>query len=495
MNRKKNIISAFLLELATIFQGLILPHLFIANFGSNVNGLVSSATQFLSFISLLEGGLGAVVLSELYKPIGEGDTELVKHILFACQRFFRKLAAVFVVYTLLLAIVYPVFIAREFDFIYSASLIIILSLTTLAQYLFAITNKLLLQAEQKVFLVNIVSSVTIVINVIVAVVIVRFFPSIHVIKLCAGVVFFIQPIVFSRLVGKKYSLYRFGDRSYEDNALKNRWYGFSQHLAYFVTQNTDIAVLTVFSTLSNVSIYVVYTLGINAIKQIMIRCANSYHSALGKYYAQGDIQKLRIEFFNFEKVFWIICIILFSSCILLVSPFVYVYTYGVQDVSYDQPVFGLIMSLAIMICVIREPYRLLVLAAGKFKETNFGAIFEAIINIVISIVLVWRLGLIGVAIGTLVAAFYRFIYLLNYLKHHILCFSFRHYIKYFCILVIVIATNTLVFSIFPFSINGFVCFGIYGLITVLAETIITISLFYVLSLLEALCKRLFNNAM
>ena len=48
----------------------ILPYIIHKrNFGSEINGLVSSITQFLSFISLLEGGLGAVVLAELYLPI------------------------------------------------------------------------------------------------------------------------------------------------------------------------------------------------------------------------------------------------------------------------------------------------------------------------------------------------------------------------------------------------------------------------------------------
>ena len=69
MNNKKNAISSLALQLATIAQGLILPKLILGAFGSEVNGLVSSITQFLSFISLLEGGLGAVVLAELYGPI------------------------------------------------------------------------------------------------------------------------------------------------------------------------------------------------------------------------------------------------------------------------------------------------------------------------------------------------------------------------------------------------------------------------------------------
>ena len=39
-------------------------------FDSDVNGLVSSLNQFLSYVSLIEGGLTGVVSANLYKPFG-----------------------------------------------------------------------------------------------------------------------------------------------------------------------------------------------------------------------------------------------------------------------------------------------------------------------------------------------------------------------------------------------------------------------------------------
>ena len=96
MNNKKNAVSALMLQLATMVQGLILPRLILTYFGSEVNGLVSSVTQFLGFISLLEGGLGAVVLAELYRPIEEWDDKKISRILEACQAFFNHLAIAFI---------------------------------------------------------------------------------------------------------------------------------------------------------------------------------------------------------------------------------------------------------------------------------------------------------------------------------------------------------------------------------------------------------------
>ena len=50
----KNIISSLLLQLVTVICGLILTRAIIGKYGSNVNGLISSITQFLTYITLLE---------------------------------------------------------------------------------------------------------------------------------------------------------------------------------------------------------------------------------------------------------------------------------------------------------------------------------------------------------------------------------------------------------------------------------------------------------
>lgn len=49
-----NIITSLLLQVVVLICGFIVPKLIITNFGSNVNGLISSITQFLAYISLLE---------------------------------------------------------------------------------------------------------------------------------------------------------------------------------------------------------------------------------------------------------------------------------------------------------------------------------------------------------------------------------------------------------------------------------------------------------
>ena len=49
-----NTISSLVFQVTTIICGFILPRLILNAFGSEVNGLVNSITQFLGVISFLE---------------------------------------------------------------------------------------------------------------------------------------------------------------------------------------------------------------------------------------------------------------------------------------------------------------------------------------------------------------------------------------------------------------------------------------------------------
>ena len=100
-----NIISSLVLQVVTLICGLIVPKLIIQTFGSNVNGLVSSITQFLAYITLLEAGFGPVVKSALYKPIAQKNKKQIENILKASEKFFRVIALIFVGYLIVLSII------------------------------------------------------------------------------------------------------------------------------------------------------------------------------------------------------------------------------------------------------------------------------------------------------------------------------------------------------------------------------------------------------
>ena len=76
-----NIISNIILQIANIFSWFIIPKIILTYFGSDVNGLVSSITQFLSYITLIEGGVTGVVMASLYKPLVNNDNKKISAII------------------------------------------------------------------------------------------------------------------------------------------------------------------------------------------------------------------------------------------------------------------------------------------------------------------------------------------------------------------------------------------------------------------------------
>ena len=129
-----NIISNIILQITNIITWFIIPKMILAYFGSNVNGLVSSITQFLSYISLVEGGISGVVMASLYKPLVNNDTDKLSSVIRTSDKFYKRIGFIFVIYSILLGIIYPVIFKTGFSYLYVFSLVIILAVNLFIQY-------------------------------------------------------------------------------------------------------------------------------------------------------------------------------------------------------------------------------------------------------------------------------------------------------------------------------------------------------------------------
>ena len=237
-------------------------------------------------------------------------------------------------------------------------------------------------------------------------------------KLFSNIVCLFSPISITIYVQKNYPLNR--KITYDSEPIKQKWSGFAQHISAVIVDNTDIIVLTIFSTLTNVSIYSVYYMVVSAIKQLLISFTGGIQSLFGSMLAKKEEEKLYNTFNMFELIFSWITTFMFSTTITLIVPFIRVYTLEIKDANYEKPVFAVLLSLAFAIFCYRTIYYTLIKAAGHFKETQTGAIIEVIINLLVSITLVKRIGLLGVAIGTCLAVLYRTIYCVWYLSHNLI---------------------------------------------------------------------------
>lgn len=383
----------------------------------------------------------------MYKPIASKNKKQIENILKASERFFRVIAIIFVIYLIVLSIVYPVIVSSQFAYMYTLSLVLIISISTLAEYYFGMTYKLYLQAEQKTYITSIIQMIGYILNTIAIIILVKCNASIQIVKLASSFIFVLRPIVQNIYVKKKYNInLKEADKNYQ---LKQKWDGLAQHIATVVHNNTDITILTFFSPITEVSVYSVYYLVTKGIKSIVQSFVMGVSDSFGDMIARNEKENLNKSFKIYELFFYTIITIVYMATVILIVPFVMVYTLGITDTDYVRPTFATLLVLGEFIWAIRQPYNELVKAAGHFKETQAGAWVEAVSNIVISLILVWKYGIVGVAIGTLVAMLIRTIEFVYHANKYILERKQKESIIRFIIIAIQTIIITLISKLLP----------------------------------------------
>lgn len=475
-----NVISNLLLQFVTIISGFIIPKIILNSFGSEVNGLVSSLNQFLSYINIFEGGLGAVVAANLYKPLFEKDNEKVSSVVKATQKFYKTLAIIFVIYTFIIGTLYPFLTNTSFSFNYIFTLTLILSINLFIQYNFSLSYKLLLQADKKVYVVSLTQILLTILNIIIFIVISKIYPNIHIMKLGSAIIFLLQPLIFNIYVNKHYKINK--NAECDSKLLKSRWDGFAINIAAFIHNNTDITVLTFLTSLKIVSVYAVYALVTGGIKKLITAITSALSPSIGHLYAKNNKEELNSKFGTYEYTIFAITFYLFTIGGLLITPFIMIYTKNITDVNYNQFVFGVLIVLSELMYCIREPYVNLAYSANKFKDIKKHAYIEAIMNIVLSVILVYKLGLIGVAIGTLVSMTYRTLFHVLYIRNHIINRSVVYFLGKFTVFsigsILGIIICNLFFKFDNYTIPNFIKYGfIYSIVLAIIYIILSIIFF------------------
>lgn len=422
----QNVTAGFLYELVNLVCGLILPRLILQSFGSAYNGLTSSISQFISVIALMKSGIGGVTRAALYKPLAEHDDHAISEILMSTERYMRRIALIFILGVTVFAAIYPLWIVKDFEWFFSFSLVMIISISTFMQYYFGLTYQMLLNADQKGYVSSFVQIITTILNTVIASVLILCGASIHVVKLGSALAFAVNPILINRYAYKHYNI----DRTVKPNMsrISQRWDALGHEVANFINNNTDIMVLTVFIGVKEVSVYTVYTYVIHAIRKVVVNFTTSFGAAFGNMYAKQEFDLMHENLGIFELMVFSITSIVYSVTLVMITPFSVLYTHGVHDISYYRPIFGYVIVLASAFTCYRIPYYMIVTSAGHYKQTRNGAFMEAIINIALSIAMVIKLGLVGVAIGTLAAAIFRSTQYAIYMGKNILVRPIRMYL-------------------------------------------------------------------
>lgn len=415
---KLNTFSSLVHQLVTIVCGLIIPWIMIDTFGSVAYGITISIAQFLSYITLLEGGIGRVARGALYKPLAEKDEEGISQVYLAVKRFFATIGIIFAVYVVMLAFGYHSMAqVTVFEWEYTAALVVGIAIGKFAEYMIGFSKMTLLQADQKQYVVNMIYIATNILNVILIVALAKSGVDILWVKVVSSLMFVLRPLLYAVYVRKHYCLRKTGVKA----TLPNKFTGIAQHTAYVIQDNTDVMLLTLLADLPSVAVYSVYRLVIFSLRNLAASFTSGMEALLGEMAAKGEQETLYKTYRSYKLILTALTFMLFGTAAILIVPFVRLYTTGITDADYVRPLFALIMVIAEALNCLMLPCFNLTIAANKLKQSQFGAYGEAAINVTVSLVLmlVWD-PLVGVAMGTLVAMVFKCVYYTVFAGKHIL---------------------------------------------------------------------------
>ena len=168
-----------------------------------------------------------------------------------------------------------------------------------------------------------------------------------------------------------------------------------------------------------------------------------------------------------------------TVCYLLTPSFIGLYTAGITDIAYLDPYLPMLFCLCNLFSCSRSTENNLISLAFHATQTIPRAIAEAVINLSVSILLVWKLGIYGCLLGTLAALLYRTNDIIIYGNKTILGRSPRRsyitVLSYFALFFLIVFLG----RFWAPHITGYATFFLWGIIL----TPISLAVYYTLGFL------------
>lgn len=427
-NFVSNIVVAAFTNILNILVTIVAQYFILNSFGSEINGLTSSVHQFLVYFTLLEAGIGAASIQALYKPLVDKNKEKRDSILSAANHQYRKVGVIFFVLLITLSLLMPVITKSSLKATLVIVLTFLMGFAHVINYLFIGKYRVLLSADKKVYVLNTLDATLGILFSIVRIFLINTGFDIIVVQAAA----LLSPIVrmfFLRVyVKKRYSDINFKAKADYASISKSKNV-LVHHMVGMVTQHTDVLILTLSDSLKAVSVYSVYNLVYAHMSSIISNVFGTAPQASFGHLLESENPRFNDYYKVYEVFFSALIIAVISITLVLTLPFVSLYTISATDINYIDSTLAILFAITAVLNAIRLPFIIMVNITGTFKETQRGAIIEAILNIVISIPAYIFFGMKGLLFGTIVALLFRSVDISYFCYRHILKKNYLNYLK------------------------------------------------------------------
>lgn len=424
MNKKKsvfvNIVATLLYQIVTMIAGFIVPALILSSYGAEVHGYTSTVTSIMGYIVLLNAGLATASIQSLYSPLAQKDHYRTNQIVNAIDKLYIRTGVLYTIAVFGAAAVLPFLIKDQLPIGQIVGIMIVMGGTQTMECFIYSKWRALLQADQRLYVVSFADTFGYLLRTIIQVILLRNGCGPVIVLAVPAITVVLRMIVLSTYCRKHYSY--LDKRVKEDrSALSNRWSAFVHQIAGLIVNNTDVVLLTVFRNLVEVSIYSVYNLVFNNLYKTLTNVfAHSSIASFGHLIFEDKLEKLGDNYNIYEFIYYYVISVVYAITACMLLPFIQNYTRmnsNIHYVDYKLAIFFICIGIANNA---RVPCGTIIDAAGHFKQTQNRAIIEAVINIVVSILLLPSMGMYGLLIGTICSFAYRTTDIIVYAHRHIL---------------------------------------------------------------------------
>lgn len=482
INSIKNITVGIGGQIITQIINFVNRTVFIYCLGSEYLGVNGLFTNILSILSLAELGVGNAIIYSMYKPIANNDKEKIKALMKLYARAYKYIGIIIGIIGILLTFSLDSIIKDKPNIPNLYIIYWLFLLNSISTYFFAYKRSII-TAHQKEYIClindqkfNIMRSLFQILSLLMV--------KNYIAYLLTQVTFtWISNISISRKSNNMYPYIKENvelelDKEEKKIIFKNIFALFTQRIGSVAVNSTDNLLISSFVGIYEVGIASNYYMIVNMLNSFIMPIFNGLTASLGNLNVKEDNEK---SYDIFNKIwflnFWIIGVCSITLYILI-NPFINIWI-G-KDYLLDN-IFTFIFVVNFFVYGMRRTNITYINTKGLFWYERYKPIFEAIINIVASIILLKMYGVVGVFLGTLVSTLTTSFWVEPYIIHK---YGFDksikkyvlQYVKYLIVVFFTGIVNIYVCSFIPD--NMMILLILKAIISLLISNLIFLMVFY-----------------
>ncbi len=459
---KHNLISSLVYQLVLISLSFLLPRLYLENFGSEVNGVLSTIKQIFTYMCLLEAGVGLATTQALYKRIGENDFESASEVLSATNSYYKKTGVIYSAIVLIIALVYAYLIPTSINNHVLFFIVILNAVPSLFSYFVQAKYRILMEVDGRKYVINNSETILQFASNVGKILVLLLTDSLILIQLVYCVIALIQLIYLYFYAKRRYKWLDLKAKP-DFNAIAQKNSVLVHQLSGMVFNNTDVILISILCDFKAVSIYAIYNIFFSQVQNFITSIVSSFTFALGQMF-HTDKEKFYRLFNAYETFYIMVTCIIYTLMAVFLLPLIQIYTSGINDAEYTNVVLLLLFVVMNLIANFKLPSNGVIEYSGDFEKTRSYAVWEMIINITVSVVAIVYFGICGAILGTIAALLYRGIMTVYFSNRKVLERSQMCTYKNIVINTIVFIVIMAVFFVDSFSKLSFLKLLVKGII-------------------------------